>query len=179
MLAKNRSLFRRGLRTTWRCLFAVSVARSGVNVKQFSESAGRMERSSTKRIDFDIVAGANQAKTVDFMYTVDPAARTKMNQFFMKNWARRGQSEVLDHLQRADFVPLDFRNLDQANQNVVLTFLKTLSRQLRAKAIVLELENDINGRFDSYLRRGDLVSGNPRIFAHSRNDASRNPSSQS
>ncbi|OKP28319.1 hypothetical protein [Serratia fonticola] len=73
--------------------------------------------------DFVITSGPNKGKTVDAMYTTDRLSQKEidgLNKFYEKNMVYgNGQKVIQDHLQKADFVPVDFRVLTPANQNIL------------------------------------------------------------
>ncbi|WP_455813230.1 VENN motif pre-toxin domain-containing protein [Pseudomonas graminis] len=116
------------------------------------ESAlGPLERAPDtggKTADFIISSGSNAGKTVDFMYTTKNLSQKEidgMNKFFEKNMTVSrtvgeipiGQKQILDHLGKADIVPVDFSVLTQSNQNVFMRFIKTLPKNQQEKIIIM------------------------------------------
>jgi filamentous hemagglutinin len=98
--------------------------------------------------DFEIAAGPNKGKTVDMMYTTGELRQGEidgMNKFFEKNMTYvpagkvtpEGQLQILNHLNKADIVAVDFRILDAQNQTLFTNFIKTLPVENRTKIIIL------------------------------------------
>lgn len=107
-------------------------------MERYKPQAGEAAKASP---DFVILSGANKGKTVDFMYTTDKLSSKEvemLNKFYAKNMSTDGGKKVvLDHLNKADFVPVDFRVLTLENQVVFLGYVKTLSKAQQAKIIIL------------------------------------------
>lgn len=106
---------------------------------QLEPVLGTMERYTPppgiitdKTPDFVITSGPNNGKSVDAMYTTDRLSQKEidgLNKFFEKNMSSgSGQKVIQDHMQKADFVPVDFRVLTSANQNVFMNYIKTLPK---------------------------------------------------
>lgn len=89
--------------------------------------------------DFIFTSGPNKGKTVDFMFTTGSSTVKEINginQFFDKN--RNTNIKTLnEHLSKADFVPLDFRNLDLVNQQKLINHIKTLPASDQSKIIIM------------------------------------------
>lgn len=68
-------------------------------------------------------------KTIDFMWTLeDPISIQKMNELFQgKRGQRLNEAQLMAHLDKADVVPLDYRNLSIDNQNLVNQWIIKLS----------------------------------------------------
>jgi hypothetical protein len=88
-----------------------------------------------KTADFIFTDGPNASKTVDFMWT-DTEKSAQINEFFLKN-AERNQMRLLDHLDKADIVALDYRNLTPANQGLVDSWINTLTPEQQSRIIIL------------------------------------------
>ena len=88
-----------------------------------------------KNPDFIFTDGPYAGKTVDFMWT-DSTRAEQMNKFFSNN-AARNQAQLIDHINKADIVPLDYRNLTQTNQNMVNSWIKALPENQRNKVLIL------------------------------------------
>ncbi|WP_230458215.1 hemagglutinin repeat-containing protein [Pectobacterium carotovorum] len=115
---------------------------------QLEPTLGTMERytpspgaKSGTSPDFVITSGPNKGKTVDAMYTTDRLSQKEidgLNKFYEKNMsAGSGRDVIQDHLQKADFVPVDFRVLTSANQKVFMDYIKTLPRAQQDKVIIM------------------------------------------
>ncbi|WP_336844146.1 hypothetical protein [Providencia rettgeri] len=48
-----------------------------------------------------------------------------------------GQQQIIDHLNKADIVPVDFSVLTLANQKVFTDFVKTLPKSQQDKIIIM------------------------------------------
>ncbi|MBQ4780688.1 hypothetical protein WCT78_16335 [Pectobacterium versatile] len=88
-----------------------------------------------------LYSGPNKGKTVDAMYTTDRLSQKEidgLNKFYEKNMsAGSGRGVIQDHLQKADFVPVDFRVLTPANQKVFMDYIKTLPKAQQDKVIIM------------------------------------------
>ncbi|CNJ09617.1 putative hemolysin [Yersinia intermedia] len=115
---------------------------------QLEPNLGTMERYTPppgmitdKTPDFVITSGPNKGKTVDAMYTTDRLSQKEidgLNKFYEKNMVSgNGQKVIQDHLQKADFVPVDFRVLTPANQNIFMNYIKTLPKVQQDKIIIM------------------------------------------
>lgn len=103
--------------------------------------------------DFEVVQGPNSGKTVDMMFTnltlkIDPKTGVvldKQNEYFEKNLTtiQKGRSEpilqtqIKNHLQKADIVPMDLRVLSPSNQALLINYIKTLPKDQQAKIIIM------------------------------------------
>ena len=65
---------------------------------------------------------------------VDSAKATKINENFLKN---DNYGVLIDHLNKAEIVPLDFRNLTPFNQSIVTEWIKALTPAQQAKIIII------------------------------------------
>lgn len=78
---------------------------------------------------------------VDALYTTDRLSQKeidRLNKFHEKNMsAGSGRDIIQEHLQKADFVPVDFRVLTPANQNIFMNYIKTLSKVQQDKVIIM------------------------------------------
>ncbi|WAJ36023.1 hypothetical protein OU800_15520 [Pseudomonas sp. GOM7] len=88
-----------------------------------------------KNPDFVFVDGPYAGKTVDFMWT-DSAKSAQINKFFSNN-AVQNQRQLIFHIEKADIVPLDYRNLTPANQAMVNLWIKGLAPEQQSKIIIL------------------------------------------
>ncbi|MBT9186606.1 hypothetical protein ILP31_21200 [Pectobacterium punjabense] len=115
---------------------------------QLEPTLGTMERytpspraKSGTSPGFVITSGPNKGKTVDAMYTADRLSQKEidgLNKFYEKNMiAGSGRDVIQDHLQKADLVPVDFRVLTPANQNVFMNYIKTLPKAQQDKVIIM------------------------------------------
>ena len=115
---------------------------------QLEPNLGTMERYTPppgmitdKTPDFVITSGPNKGKTVDAMYTTDRLSQKEidgLNKFYEKNMVSgNGQKVIQDHLQKADFVPVDFRVLTPANQNIFMNYIKTRPKVQQDKIIIM------------------------------------------
>ncbi|WP_199063616.1 VENN motif pre-toxin domain-containing protein, partial [Serratia sp. ASV30] len=112
---------------------------------------GPLERAPDtggKTADFIISTGPNAGKTVDFMYTTKNLSQKEIdgiNKFFEKNMTTPlktgdipgGQKQILDHLEKADIVPVDFTVLTPSNQKVFMDYIKTLPKNQQSKIIIM------------------------------------------
>lgn len=114
---------------------------------------GKMDRitdsaSSGKNADFIITSGPNAGKTVDLMYTTKNLSQKEIdgiNKFYEKNMTMprssgdipSGQDQILQHLNKADLVPVDFSVLTQKNQTIFIDFIKTLPKSQQDKIIIM------------------------------------------
>jgi len=48
-----------------------------------------------------------------------------------------GQQQILDHINKADVVPVDFRVLTSENQKVFTYFIKNLSQNQKSKILIV------------------------------------------
>ncbi|MBH1848258.1 hemagglutinin repeat-containing protein [Stenotrophomonas maltophilia] len=89
----------------------------------------------SKNPDFVFVSGPYAGKTVDFMWT-DGTKSTQINKFFSNNSAQN-QRQLIDYVNKADMVPLDYRNLAPENQALVNSWIKMLTQEQQGKIIIL------------------------------------------
>lgn len=115
---------------------------------QLESAMGTMERYAPQpraksgiSPDFVITSGLNKGKAVDAMYTTDRLSQKEIdgpNKFYEKNMSvGRGRDVIQDHLQKADFVPVDFRVLTPANQKTFMDYIKTLPKAQQDKIIIM------------------------------------------
>lgn len=88
-----------------------------------------------KNPDFVFVDGPYAGKTVDFMWT-DSTKSAQINQFFSNN-SVQNQRQLMLHVEKADIVSLDYRNLTPANQNTVNSWIKGLTPEQQSKILIL------------------------------------------
>ncbi|RUR90825.1 hemagglutinin repeat-containing protein [Pectobacterium polaris] len=102
---------------------------------------GKLERvdPDASGADFVFSSGPNKGKTVDFMFTTAKGSEKEiegMNKFFNNNWDRNIE-QLRTHLDKADIVPLDFRNLNVDNQHRLLNHINSLSQADKAKIVIM------------------------------------------
>ncbi|MCL1790836.1 MAG: hypothetical protein FWG40_05680 [Peptococcaceae bacterium] len=123
---------------------AVHEAEAAVQVE--NALGGKLDRvdlpqvgNQPKAPDFKFVDGPYDGKTVDFMWTETDAYKVgKMNEYFQVPSAmEKNYSQLVSHLNKADVVPLDFRNLTPANQEIVNSWIKALAPEQQSKIIIL------------------------------------------
>ncbi|WP_456022333.1 hemagglutinin repeat-containing protein [Pseudomonas protegens] len=85
--------------------------------------------------DFVFVDGPYVGKTVDFMWT-DSSRSGPLNKFFVNN-AKTNYDQLIKHIEKADIVPLDFRNLTIENQGLVKSWIDSLPSVSKDKIIIL------------------------------------------
>lgn len=101
-----------------------------------------------KNPDWEITSGPNKGKTVDAMYTTDNLTQKEidgLNKFYEKSMtvidAKTGKIPGIDniqkHLNKADFVPIDFRVLTKVNQEIFLNYVKKLPKEQQSKIIIV------------------------------------------
>ncbi|NLR76983.1 hypothetical protein HF682_17605, partial [Leeia sp. IMCC25680] len=117
---------------------------------QLEDALGAMKRyepsltqgANDKNPDFVIIDGPYKGKTVDAMYTTGQLTKKEIdgiNKFFEKNMILGKEKEnILNHLDKADFVPVDFRVLTQNNQQIFMNYIGTLPAAQRAKIIIVK-----------------------------------------
>ncbi|WP_430542146.1 hemagglutinin repeat-containing protein [Xanthomonas sacchari] len=88
-----------------------------------------------KNPDFVFTSGPYSGKTVDFMWT-DSSRSGKINQFFEKNY-KANYVQLVDHLEKADIVPLDYRNLTPKNQEIVNAWIEKFSQSQKDKILII------------------------------------------
>ena len=114
---------------------------------------GKMERpavsnSNAKSPDFIVVSGPNTGKTVDIMYATKNLSQKEIdgtNSFFEKNMTvpkkpgdlPPGKEQILEHLNKADVVPVDFSVLTPKNQKIFIDYIRTLPEFQRDKIIIM------------------------------------------
>ncbi|WP_276207155.1 hemagglutinin repeat-containing protein [Pectobacterium brasiliense] len=102
---------------------------------------GKLERvdPDASGADFVFSSGPNKGKTVDFMFTTAKGSEKEiegMNKFFNNNWDNNVKT-LHQHLEKADIVPLDFRNLTPANQQRILEHLNTLPASQKNQIVIM------------------------------------------
>ncbi|OPH36005.1 phage minor head protein [Moraxella equi] len=79
--------------------------------------------------------------TLDFMFTLEPDAnKAEFNRSFYKSdkaWEKR-QNRILQHLAKADFVPMYLRYLDSKALVKIIGFVLSLPKDLQEKIILIE-----------------------------------------
>ncbi len=66
----------------------------------------------------------------------DSTRSTQINRFFINN-SDKNFNTLIDHLSKADIVPLDYRNLTPANQNVVNGWINNLTADQKNKILII------------------------------------------
>ena len=122
--------------------FAVNKARPGeasAAVEIQNAFGGQLRRAveGDGKVDFVFVDGPQQGKTVDFLFTADTSKQSQMmNRFFDKN-LKGSQAQIVSHVNKADMVPLDFRNLELQNQNKLMEFINTLTKEQQSHLVIM------------------------------------------
>ena len=88
-----------------------------------------------KNPDFVFTDGPYSGKTVDFMWTASSRS-SQINNFFSNN-VGQNQRQLIDHLNKADIVPIDYRNLTPGNQGMVNGWIKLLPQEQQNKILIL------------------------------------------
>ena len=112
---------------------------------QLEGTLGTMTRAP-QGASYDFVTA--DGKTVDVMYSTDRLSDKEIigiNKFYEKNMTvtppgktmPRGQEVIIDHIQKADYVPVDFRVLTPVNQKIFIDFVRTLPASQQAKIIIV------------------------------------------
>ena len=119
---------------------------------QLESVLGPMEKYSgamiDKNPDWVIKSGPYKDKTVDAMYTTDKLTKKEidgLNKFYEKSMTVvdtktgkiPGIENIQKHLNKADFVPIDFRVLTPQNQKIFLNYVKTLPKSQQQQFIIL------------------------------------------
>jgi filamentous hemagglutinin len=94
--------------------------------------------------DYVILDGPNKGKTVDFMWT-DSDNADGINSHFANNnkgqpsnvTLQKNYKTFLDHLNKADIVPVDYRVLNETNQAIVNGWIKALPDNLKSKVMII------------------------------------------
>ena len=102
----------------------------------------RVTDSDMSKADFIIEDGLNKGKSIDFMFTSNSrGASYYINKHFEKNWRRQigTKEQIIYHLEKADIVPLDLRNLDMQHRAKIIDFIyNNLSLEQRSRIIIME-----------------------------------------
>ena len=102
----------------------------------------RVTDSDMSEADFIIEDGLNKGKSIDFMFTSNSrGASYYINKHFEKNWRRQTgtKEQIIYHLEKADIVPLDLRNLDMQHRAKIIDFIyNNLSLEQRSRIIIME-----------------------------------------
>ena len=119
---------------------------------QLESVLGPMEKYSgamiDKNPDWVIKSGPYKDKTVDAMYTTDKLTKKEidgLNKFYEKSMTVvdtktgkiPGIENIQKHLNKANFVPIDFRVLTPQNQKIFLNYVKTLPKSQQQQFIIL------------------------------------------
>lgn len=79
--------------------------------------------------------------TLDFMFTLEPDAnKAEFNRSFYKSdkaWEKR-QKRIIQHLAKADFVPMYLKHLDSKALVKIIGFVLSLPKELQEKIILIE-----------------------------------------
>ena len=112
---------------------------------------GPLERAPDtggKTAGFIISSGPNAGSTVDFMYTTKNLSQKEIdgiNKFYEKNMTvvrkdgelPNGKQQIIEHLGKADIVPVDFSVLTPSNQKIFMDYIKTLPKSQQEKLIIM------------------------------------------
>jgi hypothetical protein len=91
--------------------------------------------------DFIIKGGQFDGKTVDFLYTADSKyAADQMNKNFLQNAKaeRKALDNIIKHTDKADFVPMDLRVLNERNQQKLLEVIQKLKPAEQRKLVIIK-----------------------------------------
>ncbi|UAN62452.1 RHS repeat-associated core domain-containing protein [Serratia sp. JSRIV006] len=90
--------------------------------------------------DFIFASGPMQGKKIDFLWTLDnPGSVQKMNEMFQKpKFLRMNEGQLLGHLEKADIVPLDYRNLTPNNQQIVNQWILKLEPIQKSQILIMK-----------------------------------------
>ena len=66
----------------------------------------------------------------------DSTRSTQINRFFINN-SDKNFNTLIDHLSKADIVPLDYRNLTPANPNVVNGWINNLTADQKNNILII------------------------------------------
>ena len=110
---------------------------AGAAVEIQNALGGQLRRAEAgEKGDFVFTSGPHQGQSVDFLFTVDTnKAAQMMNKFFDKNPSNLTQ--IKSHVDKADIVPLDMRNLNMENQNKIMDYIRGLSKEDQFKLILI------------------------------------------
>ncbi|VTR55331.1 Uncharacterised protein [Serratia fonticola] len=99
----------------------------------------RMVKQSLMLILF-LQVGQCKVKKIDFLWTLDnPGSVQKMNEMFQKpKFLRMNEGQLLGHLEKADIVPLDYRNLTQNNQQIVNQWILKLESIQKSQILIMK-----------------------------------------
>ena len=95
---------------------------------------------------YDFITDAGQK--IDVMYTTKNLTQKEidgLNRFYEKNMTISefdgllppGKQQIIDHLDKADIVPVDFRVLNPMNQKIFIDFIKTLPIEQQNKILII------------------------------------------
>ncbi|WP_445117104.1 hypothetical protein [Acinetobacter sp. WZC-1] len=112
---------------------------------QLEKVLGKMERAPAGA-DYDFITASG--KKVDIIYSTKNLSQKEidgLNKFYEKNMTQSivegslppGKQQIIDHLNKADVVPVDFRVLDPHNQVIFNDFMKSLSSSQREKILIV------------------------------------------
>jgi hypothetical protein len=90
---------------------------------------GRLDRAPEgSSYDFRFVDGPNEGKRVDFMYTTSHGKQSEIDgmNWHIANNPEKAYLKLNEHLSKAEYVPLDYRNLTPSNQALLDAYIKTL-----------------------------------------------------
>jgi hypothetical protein len=91
----------------------------GVTLERITKETSNVKNPA----DFTIRGGELDGKTIDFLYTINNEyAKDKLNANFLLKIRDENAAydNLVKHVNKADFVPLDFRTLNEANQSKLL-----------------------------------------------------------
>lgn len=116
-----------------------------VTAAQLEEFLGKMERAPAGA-SYDYITSSGQK--IDIMYSTKNLTQKEidgLNKFYENNMTQPltegslppGQQQILDHINKADVVPVDFRVLTSENQKVFTYFIKNLSQNQKSKILIV------------------------------------------
>ena len=106
--------------------------------RTFGWSLERVEHTQIKgekNADLFFSDGPFKGKTIDFMWT-NSKSFEGINQYFQFNLSRN-RNQLMWHLGKADFIPLDYRSLIPENQKIVDGWIRGLTPDQQRKILII------------------------------------------
>lgn len=102
-----------------------------------------------KKPDYTITSGPDAGKTVELMYTTNELSQSQIdgiNKFFEKKMTVSQLAgnlppaiqQIQDHLRKANFVVMDYRQLTSQNQQILTNHIKTLPSVQQAQIKIIK-----------------------------------------
>lgn len=125
-------------------LVAVAVFRyfkkDGDTLRRTPKEEGKPNVNNSPMTDFEIVDKNGKVRqTIDLAFTIEPARYQKFNEHFQNTEERlmKQQKVVLNHLKKANIVPIDLRFMNTLNRATILQYLQTLTQQQQKQLIII------------------------------------------